>query len=62
MEWTATHDVRLCKEMLAVNPFKVKPKTTQRTKYGKQLFTILSKLKNPPFKLQCELSETETPF
>ena len=32
LEWSETHDVLLCREMLAVNPFKAKREMTQRRK------------------------------
>jgi len=47
MEWSTTHDVLLCHEMLAVNPFSAKHKTTQCAKTWETLATNLEQLKSP---------------
>ena len=50
MEWTAA---LLCREMLAINPFKLKlsGKQYREQKCGKQLFITLNKLKKTSFKV-----------
>ena len=60
MEWSEAHDVFLCREMLAVNPFKAKRKTTQRTKMWETLFNILNRLTNLLTGCQCDLFGTVT--
>ena len=51
MEWTAAHDVQLCREMLAINPFKAKRKTTQRTKILETVVHHLEQIEEPSFKV-----------
>ena len=50
MEWTAAHDVLLCREMLAINPFKAKWKTIQRTKMWETIVHHLEQIE-PSFKV-----------
>ena len=52
MEWTMAHDILLCRELLAINPSRLRGKPYKEQKYGKWLFSTLKKLKNPPSKLQ----------
>ena len=51
MEWTTAHDVLLCREMLAINPFKAKRKTIQRTKMWETLVHHLEQIEEPSFKV-----------
>ena len=51
MEWTAAHDVLLCREMLAINPFKAKQKTIQRTKMWETIVHHLEQIEEPSFKV-----------
>ena len=51
MEWTAAHDVPLCREMLAINPFKAKRKTIQRTKLWETIVHHLEQIEEPSFKV-----------
>lgn len=51
MEWTAAHDVLLCREMLAINPFKAKRKTIQRTKLWETIVHHLEQIEEPSFKV-----------
>ena len=51
MEWTAAHDVLLCREMLAMNPFKAKRKTIQRTKMWETIVHHLEQIEEPSFKV-----------
>ena len=48
MEWTAAHDVLLCREMLAINPFKAKRKTVQRTKMWETVVHHLEQIEESP--------------
>ena len=51
MEWIAAHDVLLCREMLAINPFKAKRKTVQRTKMWETIVHHLEQIEEPSFKV-----------
>ena len=51
MEWTAVHDVLLCREMLAINPFKAKRKTIQRTKIWETVVHHLDEIEEISFKV-----------
>ena len=51
MEWTVAHDVLLCREMLAINPFKAKRKTIQRTKMWETIVHHLEQIEEPSFKV-----------
>lgn len=51
MEWTTTHDVLLCREMLATNPFQAKRKTTQRAKLWEIIAQHLEECDEPKFKV-----------
>ena len=51
MEWTAAHDVLLCREMLAINPFKAKRKTIQRKKMWETIVHHLEQIEEPSFKV-----------
>ena len=51
MEWTAAHDVLLCREMLAINPFKAKRKTIQKTKMWETIVHHLEQIEEPSFKV-----------
>ena len=51
MEWSTTHDVLLCREMLAVNPFSAKRKTTQRAKMWETVANNLEDIDTPKFKV-----------
>ena len=51
MEWTRRHDILLGREMLAVNPFKAKRKTTQRTKMWELIVQHLESSESPVFKV-----------
>ena len=51
MEWTMARDILLCREMLAINPFKAKGKTIQRTKIWETVVQHLEEIEEPPFKI-----------
>ena len=51
MEWTTVHDVLLCREMLAINPFQTKRKTTQRAKMWETIAQHLEEIDEPKFKV-----------
>ena len=51
MEWTEAHDVFLCREMLVVNPFQYKRKTTQRAKMWETVADHLERIDAPTFKV-----------
>ena len=51
MEWTQAHDVFLCREMLVVNPFQYKRKTTQRAKMWETVADHLERIDAPTFKV-----------
>ena len=51
MEWTAAHDVLLCREMFAINPFKAKRKTIQRKKIRETIVHRLEQIQEPSFKV-----------
>ena len=51
MEWSTTHDVLLCREMLAVNPFSAKRKTTQPAKMWETVAKNLEDIDTPKFKV-----------
>ena len=45
------HDILLCRELLAINPFKAKGKTIQRTKIWEMVVQHLEEIHEPPFKV-----------
>ena len=45
-----------------LTPLKLSGKQYREQKCGKQLFITLNKLKTPPSRFQCNLSETDTAF
>ena len=51
MEWTMAHDILLCRELLAINPFKAKGKTIQRTKIWEMVVQHREEIHEPPFKV-----------
>ena len=51
MEWSTTNDVLLYREMLAVNPFSAKRKTTQRAKMWETVAKNLEDIDTPKFKV-----------
>lgn len=51
MEWSELHDISLCREMIVVNPFKSKRKTTQRTKMWDTIIQHLENIESPTFKV-----------
>ena len=51
MEWTMARDILLCREMLAINPFKAKGKTIQRTKIWETVVQHLEEIEESPFKI-----------
>ena len=51
MEWSTVHDVLLCREMLATNPFQAKRKTTQRAKMWETIAQHLEEIDEPKFKV-----------
>ena len=51
MEWSKAHDVLLCREMLALNPFKAKRKTTQRSKMWETIAQNLELIDQPTFRV-----------
>ena len=50
MEWTQYHDLVLCRELLVINPFQAKYKTTARAKLWDQAAENLAKTARPTFK------------
>ena len=54
MEWTPEHDVTLCRELLLVNPFKERYKTTKRAKLWDEARASLIKSVTPSFKKSLE--------
>ena len=50
MEWTQDHDLVLCRELLVINPFQAKYKTTARAKLWDQAAENLAKTTRPAFK------------
>ena len=51
MEWSEAHDVLLCREMLALNPFKAKRKTTQWSNMWKTIAQNLELIDQPTFRV-----------
>lgn len=51
MEWTTTHDVLLCREILVVEPYKVKERTPQRGILWETVAEKLNNIKVPMFKV-----------
>ena len=52
MFWTAEHDVLMCREILAVNPFTgTKKGTVQRGTKWNEIVDNLMKIENPQFKV-----------
>lgn len=49
VDWA--HDILLCREMLAINPFSAKWKTIQRTKIWETVLQYLEEIEEPPFKV-----------
>lgn len=45
------HDILLCRELLAINPFKAKGKTIQRTKIWEMVVQHREEIHEPPFKV-----------
>ena len=45
------HDILLCRELLAINPFMAKGKTIQRTKIWEMVVQHLEEIHEPPFKV-----------
>lgn len=45
------HDTMLLREVLVVNPFQAKTKTSQRVDYWQQVINNLKGLEDPPFKV-----------
>lgn len=45
------HDILLCRELLAINPFKAKGKAIQRTKIWEMVVQHLEEIHEPPFKV-----------
>lgn len=54
MEWTMARDILLCREMLAINPFKAKGKTIQRTKIWETVVQHLEEIEEPPLQNYSE--------
>ena len=50
MEWTKRHDTLLFREILVVNPFQAKKKTTQRALLWQAIAMNLKQLGDPKFK------------
>ncbi|XP_044178592.1 nucleoporin GLE1-like [Acropora millepora] len=50
MEWAQDHDLVLCRELLVINPFQAKYKTTARAKLWDQAVEDLAKTTRPAFK------------
>ena len=50
MEWTQSHDLALCRELLVTNPFQEKYKTTKRAKLWDEAAANLAQTSAPPFK------------
>ena len=51
MEWSEAHDVLLCREILALNPFKAKRKTTQRSKMWETIAQNLELIDQQTFRV-----------
>ena len=51
MEWTESHDVALCKEVLVQNPFLARKKTVQRAAIWQKIADELVSLSRPKFKV-----------
>ena len=45
------HDILLCRVLLAINPFKGKGKTIQRTKIWEMVVQHLEEIEEPPFQV-----------
>ena len=50
MEWTKGHDTLLFREILVVNPFQAKKKTTQRAQLRQAIAENVKLLESPRFK------------
>ena len=50
MDWTRRHDTLLFREILVVNPFQAKKKTTQRAELWQSIANNLKKSEDPHFK------------
>lgn len=51
MEWSQSHDVLLCREILAVDPFQAKPETSARAKIWEKVALNLEKIDKPKFEV-----------
>lgn len=49
MEWTREHDLILCREILATNPFSAKKATTERGRLWGQVANVLNSISQPKF-------------
>ena len=50
MDWTRRHDTLLFREILVINPFQAKKKTTQRAELWQSIANNLKKSEDPHFK------------
>lgn len=54
MVWTDYHDILLCREILAKNPFQFKKSSTQRGQVWLEIATNLSCIREPKFKTDLD--------
>lgn len=54
MEWTEAHGILLSREMLVVNPFQAKRKTTKRSKKWETVSQNLERIDTPKFKVNVQ--------
>ena len=50
MEWTTAHNIMLCREVLVVDPFQAKKKTTHRAQLLQVIAENFKKMESPKFK------------
>ena len=60
MVWSDDHDILVCNEILAENPFRFKKSSPQRGQVWQEIATNLSHIREPNFKVdldQCAVRE-----
>ena len=50
MEWTTAHNIMLCREVLVVDPFQARKKTTHRAQLWQLIAENLKTMESPKFK------------
>ena len=53
MAWTKDHDILLCREIVAVNPYKVKPGSRERGELLQKIVDTLNGIQKPSFRIDA---------